>query len=105
MATPGEMNALLRSFCSDRVVLALRLPGNALGPDDALLLAAVLRDNWTLRDVTLDNNRLGSEGGGAIAHALRANRSVTSLSLSGNALLPAGMQAFAELMSLETCHL
>tara|TARA_B110001452_G_scaffold264878_1_gene268616 strand:- start:10 stop:1203 length:1194 start_codon:yes stop_codon:yes gene_type:complete len=62
----------------------LRLDTNQLGDEGAKAIAAMLRANRSLKDLSLLGNKIGDAGAEAIAAMLRVNRSLNYLDLRGN---------------------
>ncbi|MEV4758156.1 gala protein [Micromonospora sp. NPDC049559] len=82
----------------------LFLGGNGLGPEDADLLAALLRDAG-VRELYLPANHLGDRGAATLAAAVDPGRPVR-LGLGGNGIGPTGARALADaLAGIETLDL
>jgi Ran GTPase-activating protein (RanGAP) involved in mRNA processing and transport len=103
--TPAGLRVLVDALRAREVPTErLYLGGNALGPEVADLLAALLRDAG-VRELYLACGRLGDDGARRLADALPATGRST-LGLGGNGIGPAGVGALAaRLAALDTLDL
>lgn len=73
----------------------LTLDHNWIGASGAEALAKALRDDGSIRHISLASNDVGERGGAALATALRSNRALESLNLYANSIGTPGAVAFA----------
>jgi Ran GTPase-activating protein (RanGAP) involved in mRNA processing and transport len=73
-------------------VLHLSLPDNLLGIGEAKLIAGMIKKNYPLRILNLQNNNLCHKSGLAIGDALQFNTNLKSLDLSYNRLGDCGIR-------------
>lgn len=93
--TADGLRALLDALAEREAPLErLFLGGNGLGPDEADLLAALIRDGG-VRELFLSANHLGDEGAAVVAGAADPGRPVR-LGLGGNGIGPDGARALAD---------
>ncbi|CAH3185440.1 unnamed protein product [Porites lobata] len=80
----------------------LSFSGNNLGSAGAESLATALKTNTTLTNLDLSGNNLGPAGVESLATALKTNTTLTNLDLSGNNLGPAGVESLATALETNT---
>ena len=86
----GELKVLnLRSLC--------------IGDDGAVTVAAFIKVNDTVEQVSLHGNEIGPLGSKAIADALKHNKSLQALGLTYNPIGDEGADAFIDALSHNVC--
>ncbi|GBG35178.1 NACHT, LRR and PYD domains-containing protein 1, partial [Hondaea fermentalgiana] len=83
----------------------LSLVKNNIGPDGAKALAGALKENFSLQKLDLSENKIGSDGAKALAGALKENSSLQDLILAFNEIGPDGAKALAGALKENSCML
>jgi len=92
--TQQELNKILDDLRHNRVT-NLNLPYQGINTEQAMQIAAALKDNKSLTKLYLMGNQIGDAGAKEIAAALKDNKSLTKLHLGGNKIGDEGAKDIA----------
>lgn len=94
-AAPGKHGAEKQMLAS-KALGTIQLPESAISDEELHAIAALLRCDNTIQELTLRNNMITDDGAHALASVLAGKSSLTSVDLRGNMITHHGIRTIAE---------